>query len=496
MKSIAIIGAGLGGLAASILLASAGYRVDVYEKNHYAGGKMKRYTVGGARFDFGPNTITMPNAFKDILRLSGVNPDEYIEFRKLNTHTMNYFSDGSTLLASSDRATMLEQLQSFDVRPEQFDRYTHSIKQLYTHAVNEFFPRTFSSIQEFASLRLLRAFSAVKPFTTMHQYHRSFFEDQRIVQMLDRYATYIGSSPYLAPATFSMIGYLEFLDGVYYVPGGNPTIAEAFQRRAEELGVTFHFNEEVSELHVNDNKTVTSLSTKSVSKKAYDAYLLNGDFLTVYPKLVDKKHRPSFTENTKVKEPTSSAFVILCATNQKTSARHYHQVYFSKDYEKEFQQLFSQKAYPSDPTIYISNSSTYDQSAISNQTKEGDNLFILVNAPSLTLENRDLDPNQLKNWVYDQLEQRGVSIRDFIIDDLIITPKQLEEEFHSYFGGLYGYTSHTLMQAFNRPSTKGKDLTNLFFAGGSTHPGGGSPMVVQSGRNAANLIKKSLRSTT
>ncbi|GAF21402.1 phytoene desaturase family protein [Shouchella hunanensis] len=491
MKSIAIIGSGLGGLAAAVLLASSGYKVDVFEKHSYPGGKMKRYHIGGARFDFGPNTLTMPDVFKEIFTLSGANPDDYVQFKKLENHTMNYFPDGSTFLSSSDRERMIAQLATFNIGATHYDSYVKSITKLYTHAVKEFFPRTFSSLQEYASFRLLRSISAVKPLTTMHDFHQSFFTDKRIVQMLDRYATYIGSSPYLTPATFAMIGYLEYVDGVYYVPGGNPTIAEAFHKRAQELGVTFHFNEEVTQLQINDQQTITSLSTKKNERLHYDGYLLNGDYLTVYPKLVDKAYRPSFTEDVNVKEPTSSAFVILSATNRKTAAKHYHQVYFSHDYEKEFEDIFSKKSYPLDPTIYISNSSTVDTSAVSNTG--GDNLFILVNAPSLTNDNRYVDKEDLKNWVYRLLEKKGVFIKEFVIDDLVITPQQLSEEFHSYFGGLYGYTSHSLSQAFNRPATKGKDIKNLYFTGGSTHPGGGSPMVVQSGRNAANLMKKSLK---
>lgn len=486
MKKIAVIGAGLGGLATSVLLAAAGYKVDVYETHSYPGGKMKRYHVGGARFDFGPNTITMPHLFKSVFEQSGVNPDDYISFKQVVNHTRNLFSDGSQIVASSDRKKMIQELQHFNVNASDYDRYIKAVANLYHHSATQFFPRSFSSLKEYTSLRLALSFASVKPLITMHKFHRSFFKDERIVQMLNRYATYIGSSPYQTPATFSMIGYLEFVQGVYYVEGGNPTIAEALYKRATELGVQFHFNEPVKKLKTA-NKTVNALVRASGEEINYDQFILNGDYTTVYPKLVEKKERPSFTLDQFVKEPTSSAFVILAATSEKTAASLHHQVYFSQSYEREFYQLFNEKKYPDDPTIYICNSSVNDRSAVA-QTG-GDNLFILVNAPSLTSDNRNLEKEQMKEWVYDVLEKKGLLIRPFLIEDKVVSPSDIETDFQAYFGGLYGYTSHTHLQAFNRPSSKTKDFHNLYFTGGSTHPGGGSPMVVQSGINVANLIK-------
>ncbi|GAF17861.1 LOW QUALITY PROTEIN: phytoene desaturase, neurosporene or lycopene producing [Bacillus sp. JCM 19046] len=468
MKTIAIIGAGLGGLAAAVLLAAAGNKVDVYETHSYPGGKMKRYHVGGARFDFGPNTITMPQVFQSVFERSGADPNDYVKFEQIVDHTNNIFPDGSQFLASSNRAKMLQELERFNIHSSDYDRYITAVTQLYNHSANQFFTRSFSSLKEYTSLRLALAFASVKPFTKMSQFHSSFFKDERIVQMLNRYATYIGSSPYKTPATFSMIGYLEFVQGVYYVKGGNPTIAEAMHRRAKELGVQFYFNKTVKKLKTANNE-VTSLVCANNQEKSYDQFILNGDYTTVYPKLVEKQNRPSFTLDQLVKEPTSSAFVILAATSQKTAASFHHQVYFSQSYEYEFYQLFDEKKYPDDPTIYICNSSVNDDSAVSHTG--GDNLFILVNAPSLTNENRTLDKEQMKEKVYSILEQRGVLIRPYLIEDKVVSPKDIEARISAYFGGLYGFSSHTTMQAFNRPSSKTKDFQNLYFAGGSTHQG-------------------------
>lgn len=485
MNSIAIIGAGLGGLSAAVLLSSAGFKVDVYEKHTYPGGKMRRFTVGGARFDFGPNTITMPEVFRNVFKKSGVNPEDYVLFKKIDPHTKNVFADGSVFISSTNRDEMIKELTVFGESEQAYDRYIKSVTALFSHSIKQFFPRTFSSLIDFISPALLSSLVAVKPLQKMDAFHRSFFVDNRIVQMLNRYATYIGSSPYQTPATFAMIGYLELVDGVYYVEGGNPTIAEALHKRAVELGVTFHFDNQVKRFHTS-GKRVEALECMDRSIRSYDSFLLNGDFTTVYPKLIKKSERPAFKLDKQTKEPTSSALVILAATSKKTAASFHHQVYFSNDYRKEFEDLFAHKRYSDEPTIYICNSSVNDLSAVSETG--GDNLFILVNAPSLTVDNMNCDIDAYKEKIYDLLEEKGVVIRPHLIEEKIITPEQIQMDFQAYFGGLYGLSSHSLSQAFIRPSVKTRDFQNLYFAGGSTHPGGGSPMVVQSGTNAANLI--------
>ncbi|WP_059105004.1 phytoene desaturase family protein [Shouchella shacheensis] len=485
MKNVAIIGAGLGGLAASILLGAKGYQVDVYEKHDYVGGKMRRYAFGGARFDFGPNTLTMPEVFKEVYRQSGVHPDEYVSIEPLTAHTANHFSDGSTLTTSSDLSATMKAFRKFGESNASVHSYIEEVTRLYELASDQFFPRTFASVGEYVSPKLGRALLGVRPLEKMDSFHRRFFKDERVVQMLNRYATYIGSSPYYAPATFAMIAYFELVDGVFFIKGGNPTLAEGFRKRAEELGVRFHLETEVKKLET-ERKNVSALELVDGRRYSFDAYLLNGDYMTVFPRLVDERARPSVPNRSSVwqRTPSSSAFVIMAATSAKTEATMHHQVYFSPSYKQEFEELFTHQVYPSDPTIYICNSSVSDPTA----SEEGDNLFILVNAPALKGEQGSMDTESYKAFIYDKLEEKGVHIRPVLIEDKVVTPNDIAADYDAFHGGLYGASSNRLQQAFLRPANKSRDLQNLYFSSGSTHPGGGSPMVVQSGMNVAQLI--------
>lgn len=487
MKTIIIIGGGLGGLSAAISLANKGHKVHLLEKNAHFGGKMRRYQLGQASFDFGPNTITMPEVFNRVISDTGVLPEEYFEFQSLDKHTRNYFSDGSYLDVTTDKGLMKQQLLRFSVSNKQYESYLAEITRLYQLSTEQFFPRTFSSWADYLSPSLTKALLSVHPLQTLDSFHRRFFKDDRVVQMFNRYATYIGSSPYDTPATFAMIAYLELVQGVYYVNGGNPTIAEGFVKRAKELGVELHLGTEATQVSIQNKKAV-AVECKDGSRYSCDEVIVNGDLLQVFPDLVEEKYRPSFSNKKIAKfEPSISAFVILVSLNTRLDSLKHHQVYFSQDYQKEFADLFKHKQYSQDPTIYICNSSYTDPLV----SPEGDNLFILVNAPALTNESTSDDELQkYKQHIYSLLEAKGLPILSHIIKDQVITPKNIQHDYSAFRGALYGLAANSKRNAFLRPQNKAQDLDNLYFVGGSTHPGGGSPMVVLSGLNVADLIQQ------
>ncbi|WP_100372550.1 phytoene desaturase family protein [Bacillus sp. FJAT-45037] len=487
MKKIGIVGGGLGGLTSAILLAHAGFDVHLVEKNDHLGGKMMRHRLGSANFDFGPNTITMPDVFKRIFETTGVNPDDYVTFIKLDTHTRNHFQDGTSFDLSTNQKEMLEQLSAFegiDVT-EKFEAYKQEITRLYHLSDRYFLHRTFTNWRDYLSPSLAAALFQVKPYQTLEAFHRSFFQNEKTIQMLNRYATYIGSSPYIAPATFAMIAYLELLDGVYYIKGGNPSLAEALAKRAEELGVTITRGVEVTRLDVS-KRSVSAMQLSNGQSIQVDEVIMNGDLLSVYPKLVPEKFRSHFTDKKITRhEPSISAFVILVSLNKRIDSLIHHQVYFSSDYNEEFRQLFDQKKYAHDPTIYICNSSFTDPSV----SPDGDNLFILVNAPPLHHANAEMDVTQYKELIYRTLKKFDVDLTPYIIEEKVIDPTWIQDTFYSYLGSLYGPASNRKKDAFLRPANKAKDLENLYFVGGSTHPGGGSPMVTLSGENIAKVIQ-------
>ena len=381
---------------------------------------------------------------------------------------------------------MTEQLKKLDTyAANHYKEYLAEIERLYHLSKTTFFPRMFTSWGDYLSPSLFNAVRQVRPLEKMNHFHERFFKHPLLLKAFNRYSTYIGSSPYLSPATFSMIAYLEMVQGVYYVRGGNTKLAEGLEQAAKQLGVHFHFNTQVKKIHI-ENKKATKVETKEGIVLPVDDVIINGDLLETYPSIVDESHRPSMN-NKKIERssPSISAFVIMAGLSTRLPGLYHHQVYFSQNYTNEFETLFRGE-WPEDPTIYISNSSYTDPTV----SPDGDNLFILVNAPPISEKGATISMEEYKTKIYNKLEAHGLPIRKHLEEEKVIGPAEIKKRFHAFKGALYGISSNSLKNSFLRPSNQSKDISNLYFAGGSTHPGGGSPMVVISGKNVADRIIK------
>lgn len=482
-KKAIVIGAGLGGLAAAISLQSHGFQTTIIEKNHHAGGKLHEVHIGSSSFDFGPNTITMPNIFNEVVKQTGKNPESYFQFLKITDHTKNSFKDGSSFTFSSNREKMKEELLSLDpFAADHYALYLKEVKKLHDLALKHFLRRTFKTWTDYLSLPLTRGLLSSRPMETLDHFHRRYFKDERVISAFNRYATYIGSSPYSTPATFGLIGYLELGEGVYFTKGGNHQIALGLEKLAQEIGIDIYKQEEAVEIKSSLGIVEEVITDKAVY--AADVVVLNGDLLTQYSRLVKEENRPSMPE-VKIEKfaPSISASVILAATTNRFPLNHHH-VFFGSEPRKEFSEIFNQGRYSDDPTIYICTSSKTEKEL----SPEGDNLFILVNAPPLD-KNGKAAPFD-KEIIFKRLKERGLDIPSSISGHKTITPHDIQTKFYAFRGAIYGLSSNKRKNTFLRPFNRSSDISNLYFTGGSTHPGGGSPMVTLSGLNvAAEIIK-------
>ncbi|MED0685889.1 phytoene desaturase family protein [Anoxybacillus ayderensis] len=472
VKKVVIIGGGLGGLSAAVTLAQRGVDVQLFEKNSHFGGKLMPVQLGDYYFDFGPNTITMPFVFRHVIEQTGARTEDYITFRKLSVHTKNVYEDKTTFFLSSDRDYMKEQLAAIDrVGALRYDDFLREVERLYRLAKTHFFPRMFRSFIDYMSPSLAVALLNARPLETLHHFFQRYFTNEHVIQAYDRYATYIGSSPYMAPATFAMIAYLEMVDGVYYVEGGNARIAHTFAMLAKRAGATLHTNRAVKRVIVH-NGAVKGVELEDGEKVEADVVIMNADLLQAYRELVDP-HDRSYERA----EPSISAFVMLVGTKEKWDHLAHHNVFFSADYKQEFEHIFAGR-YSEHPTIYV---------CAPPFTKEGSSLFVLVNAPPLTKDGRmQVDEQAYKQLVYERLRSYGLNVVPDV--ERVITPLHIAEQFGAYRGALYGMASNRRRDTFLRPSNACKEMKGLYFVGGTTHPGGGSPMVVISGQNVANHL--------
>jgi len=484
---IGIIGAGIGGLATSALLASSGHEVTVFEQNSQCGGKMNEITLGDFRFDTGPSLLTIPFLLDKIFAACGQSIDDYLALQPLSPLCRYFYQDGVRFDCFSDLTKMLSEIQSF--APEDREAYVQFLghsAELYEKTAPAFLFNTLDSLSQLKQIPL-SDFLKINPFRTVNQVVDRYFESPYLRQFFKRFVTYNGSSPWQAPATLNVIPYVELCLGGYYVKGGIYQIAKALKKLGDQLGVQYYFNTGIQKIDVQNGKC-RGLKTVSGEKYIFDCIVSNSDATHTYLNLIAENDLPrSVQKKHETIEPSCSGFVLLLGIDRQYEQLAHHNVFFSEDYRAEFKAIFKEKKMPDDPTIYVANTSHSDKG---HAPDGGSNLFILVNAPYLSAsQNWSEEKQEWADRIIDMLEHRGFAhLNEHIIEKEIITPLAFKRQYSANRGSIYGTSSNSVWSAFRRPKNRSPYLKNLYLAGGSTHPGGGIPLVLLSAMNVYSLI--------
>ncbi len=487
---IIVIGAGIGGLSAAIYLSAAGYEVLVLEKNPTVGGKMSQVEEAGYRWDTGPSVITMRHVFEDLFATAGRRLEDYLTLERVDPLTRYFYPDGTILDASLDPEKMARQIEAID--PGDVDGYARFLK--YISRLHDLVGPLFIYDHPPKLSRLLKVspFEALRfdGLRTMHQAISSYVQSPQLRQLLGRFATYVGASPYQAPATLNVIAHVELNGGVWYPEGGIYQIAEAYARLACELGVTIQTCCTVAEI-VTSGGRVEGVRLEDGALITARAVIANVDVAAVYERLLPGTAPVEATlRRLQQIEPSGSGFVLLLGIDKYHPELAQHNIFFSGDYRREFRQIFNEGTLPDDPTIYVAITSKRTPS----DAPDGhENWFVLVNTPALndkvdwqeqTAPYRDLVLARLANF--------GFDVREHIRAERILTPVDIQSMTTARCGALYGASSNNRWAAFKRPHNRSRLFDRLYFAGGTTHPGGGVPMVTLSGKVASELAMEDL----
>ena len=493
---IVIIGAGVGGLSAAIRLAVAGKKVVILDKNPIVGGKMNQYMADGFYWDTGPSIITMRHVFEDLFAAAGRSLDEYVSLLPLDPLTRYYFADGTRLDATRDLTQMATQIAQFDERDvEGYLRFMAFAAQVHRITGPAFIydqPPTLTSLTKVPPLDIFKA----GIFGTLDQKIRQSVRSPQMRQLLGRYATYVGASPFLAPATLSVIAHVELMGGLWYPQGGIHEIASGMARLARETGVDIRLNTAVEEIVVQGD-LVRGVRTADGAIVDAEAVIANVDVATVYQQLLP----PQIATAKRVRRLTTverscSGFVLLLGVEGTFEELLHHNIFFCRDYRREFDDIFKRGIPPAEPTIYVSISSKTD----ADHAPPGcENWFVLVNAPADSGAGDSRGGNSggfdwaneavnYRNRVLDALAAFGVDVRQRIRHEKILTPLDIAQISGAWQGALYGISSNKPLNAFRRQHNRCGDVSGLYFSGGTTHPGGGVPMSTLSGKVAAEMV--------
>ncbi|WMJ72065.1 1-hydroxycarotenoid 3,4-desaturase CrtD [Cytophagaceae bacterium ABcell3] len=482
-NKVAVVGAGIGGIACAIRLAS-NYEVTVYEASHAPGGKLAEIKNGDYRFDAGPSLFTMPELVEELFLLHSKKASDYFKYERLETLCKYFYEDGTVLNAYADPAAFAKEVNAlFNENAESIIKYLKSCHEKYRLTADLFLFNSLS-LKSFATSKAFEGLKSIHKldiFSTLHQLNQARFNDPRLVQLFDRYATYNGSNPYATPGIMSIIPHLEYNMGAYIPDGGMYAIVKSLVKLAEELGVRFEYGRPVQKIVVH-NKVATGLQVGG-KVYLYDKVISNADIHHTYQVLLKGQKWPHRI----LKQPKSSSAMVFywnmkgCFPELKL-----HNIFFSKDYKAEFEEIFSNNTISSDPTIYVNISSKH---CAEDAPENCENWFVMINVPY----NQGQDWAKLRKQARANIIQKlnrllENNIEDYIDGEAYLDPVLIEERTASYGGALYGNSSNNKFAAFLRHANYSSDIKNLYFCGGSVHPGGGIPLCLLSAKIVSELI--------
>lgn len=477
MRRVVVVGGGVGGLAAAIRLCVAGHDVTLLERNHAVGGKLAVFQREGFTFDVGPSLVTLPHVFDEVFRLAGTTLDEQVTMIRLDPQMHYSWRDGSRLVVPDEPEHTAAAFERFAAgagdRWREFDARGRAIWDISE--------RTFLAGPMANPISLLKRMKSptdllgIDALRTLRRSARDTFDDDHLRQWVGRYATYSGSSPARAPATLACIPHIESRYGCWYPMGGLGALRAAFERVAIDVGVQIRTECEVTSIQSTPER-VTGVGLADGSYVDASIIVANVDAHHLYNDLLPDD---AAAKQVARAVPSTSGFVLCIGVRGRTEGIGHHNVWFSDDSYQEFRAIDAGQL-ADDPTIYGCVSAITDPS----QAPEGnENWFVLVNTPS----GIDVDAARYRDVVLERLATHGVELRHRVRFCAHMTPADIEHNYRAPGGAIYGTSSNGRRAAFARPSNRGAK-SGLYLVGGSSHPGGGLPLVATSARIVADMI--------
>ncbi|MFY9150481.1 MAG: phytoene desaturase family protein [Prolixibacteraceae bacterium] len=484
-----VIGAGVGGIATAAFLAKQGFAVEVYEKNANPGGRCGQLVQDGHRFDLGATILLMPSLYKKVLSELDIDLENDLETSSLEPVYKLFFGDGTNFAFTRNSEQMKSQLET--IEPGSFQKYNEYVTEGYEFfnlSMNDLLGKNFYHLFEFVNLKSMKLLLKLKVWKKHTSYIQRYFTNKNLQMAFTFQNIYVGQNPYQAPAFFSMLPGAEIAEGALFPKGGMHRIVETLLLTAAAGGVQFHYKKPTAKILLKDRKTEGILLEDGTTIKA-DLVIATADLPYVYDQLLPKN---KVAEKLKKKKYSCSAIVFHWGLDKVYRQLDHHSVFLNDPYKEGLDKIFRDKSMSDNPSFYIHAPVRSDLSAA---PENQDTLSVIVPVAHLD-EKADQHWKKLKKKaresVIRRLKEAGLDdIEDHIKFEICYLPKTWERTCHVTNGSVFGSLGHTIFQmGYFRPHNRHEKYVNLYFAGGSTHPGNGIPLVLLSAKLTAERILK------
>lgn len=475
-QRVIIIGAGIGGLATANLLAKAGYEVVVYEKNAQPGGRAGTMKIKGFTFDTGPSWYLMPDVFTHYFSLFGKSIDRELELVQLSPAYKVFFEHEDPMIITSDSDQDAATFEAIEPGAgAKLKQYVRNGDEIYRLSLRHFLYTNFTSLKDFTKSEVLRRSYAMTrlAFTPIDKYVSRYVTDRRLRQILEYPMVFLGSSPFSAPAIYSLMSALDFQEGVYYPKGGLYTIIERLVKIGKDLGVTYHYESPVKRI-VTDGREIKGITLQTGKHVSADIVISNADLHFTETKLLDAKDRSYPATYWDKREAGPSALLMYLGVKGELPELEHHNLFFVDDWKKNFDNIFTDKKLPWPASLYICRPSASDPSVA---PKGYENVFVLIPLPAgVTINDQQITKIADKYLSQIETKLKIKNLRQRITVKELFGPNDFSDTFNAWQGTALG-PSHILRQsAIFRTPNKSKKIKNLYYVGGSTTPGIGLPM--------------------
>jgi phytoene desaturase len=478
-RKAVIIGAGIGGIATAIYLTKNGYEAEIYEKNPSPGGRCGQMTKEGHRFDLGATMLMMPGIYKRVFESLGIPLFENKDIYPLEDLYKIYFDNNEVLAFTPDKERMRSQLEQ--IEPGSFMKSEDYVKtgyEIFDLGINKLIGRNFDNIFQFANFKNLALLVKLKTYISNFSYAKKFFRNEHLRMAYTFQNIYVGQSPFDSPALFSMVPAAELIEGSFFPKGGMFSIVEKLLAAAQSAGVRFHYNNPVEKISVNGKNADSIILADGREIKA-DIVVANADLPYVYRKLLPDKGKSARLDRMKY---SCSAIGYHWGLDKTYPQIGHHSVFLSDNFREGLDKIFIDKSVSDSPSFYLHAPARTDPSA----APPGEDTFSFIVGAGHVDKMKKQDWDELNKStrlaLIKRLKQAGLEdIEEHIKFEICLTPEDWEDVCNISRGSVFGSLAHNMMQmGYFRPHNQHKKYKNLYFVGGSTHPGNGIPNVLLS----------------